>query len=165
MYDSEILSLIFKAYESAKNEHFQNQMDSITKISPYSSEINNAVFTLREIELYKEWGLTEANITRTVLIAEIDPNFNDINGKSNLEKMLKGLPPIDKFTGEIYVLHHIGQNYESPFAEIPKNLHSRTYYSVLHKKHIDSWRSDSQLINLTRAEFNNHWVLRGKQYL
>lgn len=165
MYDAETLALIFKAYETAKSEHLQNRMDNIIKISPYTSDINNTVFTIREIELYKEWGLTETYITRTALIAKIDPDFTDFKGERNIEKMLRGSPPTDPFTGDVYVIHHIGQNYDSPFAEIPKAFHSQTYYSILHKKHIDSWRADSRLVNLTRTEFANHWILRGKQYL
>lgn len=165
MYDSDTLDFFIKTYESAKNEHLKNRMDNIKRISPYTDEINYSVFTISEIELYIKWQLCEKYITRTALIAPIDPNYINAAGESNLQRMLNGDPPFDPVTGDIIVLHHIGQNYDSPFAEIPRLYHSKRYYSALHKKHIDSWRADKMLIALTKTEFFNHWQIRGKMYL
>lgn len=161
---SDQYEFILKTFEMVKTEHLKNRTDNIVRNSPYSMAINDAVFTVEEIELYKQLNLSEATITRTVLIAQIDLDFVDPQGKTNLNRMLGGNPPIDPETNSVYVIHHIGQNFDSPFAEIPKYYHSMKYYSVLHKKHIDSWRADRQLINLTNNEFAQHWRLRGVQY-
>ncbi len=161
---SDQYEFILKTFEMVKTEHLKNRIDNIVRNSPYSMVINDAVFTVEEIELYKRLNLSEVTITRTALIAQIDIEFVDSQGKTNLNRMLGGNPPIDPKTNSVYVIHHIGQNFDSPFAEIPKYYHSMKYYSVLHKKHIDSWRADRQLVNLTNNEFAQHWRLRGVQY-
>ena len=161
---SDKFDFISQTYEMVKTEYLKNRMDNILKHSPYSMKINKAVFTVEEIELYKLFKLTETVVTRPALVAEIDLNFKDQLGKTNLQRMLDGKPPIDPITGTVYIIHHIGQKYDAPFAEIPKHFHSKKFYSALHKKHIDSWRADKKLVNLTNNEFAQHWQLRGKQY-
>lgn len=165
MYSSEAMEFFNMVYKTVKNEHLTNRMDNIVKLSPYSMIINDFVFSVAEIELYIELNLKETITTRSVLTADIDILYKDINGETNLEKMLTGSPPIDPITRGIYTIHHIGQKYESPFAEIPELYHSQVYYSTLHKEHRDSWRSNKQLVSDTKTEISNHWIIRGRRYL
>ena len=62
-------------------------------------------------------GLVESTVNdRTVLKdTSINPDLIDEKGRTNLERMEKGLAPIDE-NGKPYNLHHIGQNADSLLA-------------------------------------------------
>ena len=90
----------------------------------------------------------------------IDPK----SGMTNQELMEKGRSPYDAKTGERIELHHIGQEYDSPLAELTADSEHGQYYSALHTKETESWRSDEQKCN----RYNNidrpqHWISRAKE--
>ena len=61
---------------------------------------------------------------RDVLVrTDIDYNQRDpVTGETNLERMERGVPPLDS-NGKPIELHHIGQRPDSPFAELTVNEH------------------------------------------
>lgn len=74
-------------------------------------------------ETLRRCNLTEATINgRKTLIQEIDLTKLDAHGKTNLERMKKGDPPLDA-NGVAIELHHIDQTMDSPYAELPWNEH------------------------------------------
>lgn len=90
---------------------------------------------------YDQIGLVAENIDgKPALIRSIDLSYkSELGGKTvtNLERMQKGAAAIDPATGEPYVLHHIGQNVDSPFAILTKAEHTGSgNYSVLHDVNI-----------------------------
>ena len=164
-YNNYQIEFINDVFELLKNNHLQNMVENITRMSPYSQNINDFVFDVKEIELYKELQLVESFVTRPVLLSEkIDINFIGPTGQTNLERMLIGYPPFDHLTNSSYMLHHIGQKYESPFAELSYQFHFSDHYSDLHKSRESSWRNDENQNNLTKKEFREHWMKRGRSY-
>lgn len=152
-----VLELFFK------QEYEQNRNYTIESISPYSKEINKYIRTTQELNLYKNCNLVENIITRRALIFPIDKDFKFVGGITNLERMLRGEAPRDSVTGEIIELHHIGQKFDSPFAELPRSIHCSTAtYTILHDTTIESWRIDKQLTSLTQQEIYNYWQMRGE---
>lgn len=76
--------------------------------------------------------------------------------QTNLDRMKDGYAPLDE-NGNPYQLHHVGQENDSPLAELTKEEHqSNGNYSILHTKEGPS--------EINRLEFNeqraNHWKER-----
>ncbi|MCR5289370.1 MAG: hypothetical protein K6E51_05210, partial [Treponema sp.] len=79
----------------------------------------------------------------------IDPSLVDSRGRSNIERMQKGLAPIGS-DGESVNLHHVDQTMNGPVKEMTATSHQQNY-STLHsntgqspsqinRKEFDSWR-------------------------
>ena len=101
--------------EGIKNEVAEKE--KIAEKSNYSNEVNEKIRSVEELEVYQNEGLVESTVNdRTVLKdTSINPDLIDEKGRTNLERMEKGLAPIDE-NGKPYNLHHIGQNADSPLA-------------------------------------------------
>lgn len=141
-----------------------NRQKNIIKMSSYSQLINPYIFSVDELEIYQNLNLTEGYITRPCLLADIDITYVTETGKTNLERMLGGHPPIDPLSRKEFVLHHIGQRFESPYAEIPKDIHAKKYYRIIHRIFSESWRSDKELIYQFNKDSAEHWIKRGEAY-
>ena len=81
----------------------------------------------------------------------------DSDGRTNIERINKGLNPIDS-TGASYEVHHIGQKPDSPYAILTKEQHKK-YYSVLHKN------TGTEVTQIDRTEFNADKKVFWKKYL
>ena len=79
----------------------------------------------------------------------INPNLVDSRGRSNIERMQKGLAPIGP-DGKSVNLHHVNQTMNGPVEEMTATYHQKNY-SLLHsntgkdssqinRKEFDSWR-------------------------
>lgn len=138
----------------------------IDEKSDYSSEVNEKISSVKELEVYQKANLKEENIDgRTCLVRDnIDMEYVDPkSGMTNQELMAKGRAPYDAKTGERIELHHIGQDYDSPLAELTENSEHGDYYSALHTKEGESWRNDSQKNNhYNNVERPDHWKSRVK---
>lgn len=112
-------------------------------------------------EIYEKAGLHEEIINgRPCLCKEVDMNYIDPKtGMTNRELMAKGRSPIDAETGERIELHHMGQGYDAPFAELcADSEHGDGNYSVLHTKSEGSWRNNQDLKNqYNNIDRPNHW--------
>ena len=139
----------------------------IKKETGWSDEIINRINSMEQYEIYKNAGLVEADINgRKVLIKkDIDLDYKDPKtGETNRERMEKGRSPIDSKTGEKIELHHMGQEFDSPFAELLENSeHGDGNHKTLHPKDKDSFRNDKEKeieYNKQKAE---HWKTRLNQ--
>lgn len=133
----------------------------------WSEEIINHIENMEQYEIYKKAGLHETEIDgRKCLIKDIDMDYVDPKtGMTNRELLEKGRSPIDSKTGEKIELHHMGQDYDSPFAELCENSeHGDGNHSVLHTKYEDSWRNNPELKNqYNNVDKPNHWKERAKE--
>ena len=139
----------------------------IKKETGWSDEIINRINSMEQYEIYKNAGLVEADINgRKVLIKkDIDLDYKDPKtGETNRERMEKGRSPIDSKTGEKIELHHMGQEFDSPFAVLLENSeHGDGNHKTLHPKDKDSFRNDKEKeieYNKQKAE---HWKTRLNQ--
>lgn len=150
------------AKELAKRKRDSDRR-SIYQMSIYSPKITNSLSSLSELMIYMSLELKEAHITRPVLICNVDPFYMDKNGILNIQKMLRGNPPINEM-GLPCHLHHIGQKFEAPFAELFPDFHNTgQYYRVLHPNlEKESWRIDPAKRTAFSKEKELHWIMRGE---
>ena len=139
----------------------------IKKETGWSDEIINRINSMEQYEIYKNAELVEADINgRKVLIKkDIDLDYKDPKtGETNRERMEKGRSPIYSKTGEKIELHHMGQEFDSTFAELLENSeHGDGNHKTLHPKDKDSFRNDKEKeieYNKQKAE---HWKTRLNQ--
>ena len=152
------------AYVLANSEDYT--ANEIAKASPYSKKINQYIRGLTELSVYTKLNLKESIITRPALLYNIDPDFCICPGIKNIDKMKKGEPPFDAITKEVIHLHHIGQEFSSPFAELPRRFHSSNkYYSILHETRIESWRWNKEYVDATNEEIKQYWINRSKMFI
>ena len=140
----------------------------LEKESPYSAEVNEYISSSEELQVYKEAGLVEQNIDgRTCLIREdLDLNYVDKqSGLTNAELIAKGRSPYDSKTGERIELHHIGQDFNAPFAELKSFSEHDLYSKTLHKSEMDSWRRDPEKVSEYGAQRKAHWKTRSEEEL
>ena len=86
----------------------------------WSDKIIDRIENLDQYEIYKKADLHEEEIDgRKCLVKKIDMDYVDPKtGMTNRERMERGWSPIDSKTGEKIELHHMGQDYDSPFDVI-----------------------------------------------
>lgn len=183
--DAKLKTGIDEMYEKAKMNETANVADSgegtsvgkvglneaekakIIEETGWSAEIINCIESMEQYEVYKNAGLHEAEINgRKCLIKDIDMDYVDPKtGLTNRELMEKGRPPIDAKTGETIQLHHMGQDFNSPFAELCANSeHGDGKDAILHDKKVESWRQDSEKKNkYNNVQRPNHWKARAKE--
>ncbi len=162
MKEKELIEKIHSLQLFFREQYEINREREINSVSPYSMDINKHIRRPEELEIYKSCNLIETTITRKTLIYPVDTS-HIYGGISNLERMLSGEPPRDAITNEIIELHHIGQRFDSPFAELPRLTHCSTKtYRLLHDASIESWRINKRLITLTQQESIKYWKIRGE---
>ena len=118
---------------------------------------------MEQYEIYKKADLHEEEIDgRKCLVKDIDLDYVDPKtGMTNRERMAKGRSPIDAKTEEKIELHHMGQGFDAPFAELcENNEHGDGNHATLHTKTSDSWRNDPELEKQYRGEKEEHWKTR-----
>jgi len=129
-----------------------------TELKQYSAEINEAISSVKEAEIYSNAGLKEGivNGRKALLRTDINMNQKDEFGQTNLERMKNGNPPIAS-NGEIIELHHIGQKADAPFAELTRTEHrGKGNDIILHDKNKVS-EIDRNAFHKERQE---HWQNR-----
>ena len=118
-------------------------------------------------EVYKDAGLHAVKIDgRWCLVKDIDMEYVDPKtGLTNRQLVEKGRAPIDAKTGERIELHHMGQDYDSPLAELCENSeHGDGKDAILHDKKIESWRQDPEKKNYyNNVQRPNHWKARATE--
>ena len=133
----------------------------------WSDEIIDHIENMDQYEIYKNAGLHEEEINgRKCLVKDIDMDYVDPKtGLTNRERMENGMSPIDSKTGEKIELHHMGQDADSPFAELCENSeHGDGNHATLHPKNGESWRQDPKLKNqYSNMDKPNHWKERSKE--
>ncbi|HIP13587.1 MAG TPA: nuclease [Arcobacter sp.] len=169
MSPSEVLSKSEKNGISGDREEvfeIKKEVDGKAEIeekSDYSKEVNGRIRTLKELEVYQDEGLEESTVNdRTVLKDNnINPDLIDAKGRTNLERMERGLAPLDE-NGRPYNLHHIGQNSDSPLAELRDDVH-KSKDGILHDKSKPSEVHGSNSSVNWDKERCAHWKARAEE--
>uniref|UniRef100_UPI0025FA5E63 HNH/ENDO VII family nuclease n=1 Tax=Butyrivibrio sp. TaxID=28121 RepID=UPI0025FA5E63 len=148
------------------------EREQIKKETGCSDEIIDYIKNMDQYEIYKNANLEEREIDgrKCLVKKDLDLDYvsektiddNHPNGISNRELMKLGRSPYDAKTGERIELHHMGQDYDSPFAELCEDSeHGDGNYSDLHANDTESWRRDKDLKNqYNNQDRPNHWKER-----
>ncbi len=107
-----------------------NEAAEIQMQSKYSLDVIKQIHSVDEYNVFKEAGLEQKLINgKSVLInPNIDLNFVDEFGRTNLERAKQGLSMLDS-AGNSYELHHIGQEANGTLAILTQEQHDNI---VLH---------------------------------
>lgn len=90
----------------------------------YPLDVIKEFRSMEQYNICKEAGLSTQMVNgKTALIRDIDLDFVDEMGRTNLERMRQGLAALDPATGGSYELHHIGQQADSTLAILTKAEH------------------------------------------
>lgn len=140
----------------------EQEKQEIKEKTGWSDKIVDAIRTKEEAQVYIDAGLVEGEVNDKLALLQpkIDgkacnePKWPDWNNKDLAEE---GYPPRDK-KGRPYELHHIGQNPDSPLAELTyEQHHSDGNFKILHT--FDESSIDRVLFNKERKEY---WSERSK---
>lgn len=135
----------------------------LEKESTYSMEVNKYISSPEELQVYKDAGLVEKNIDGRVCLIREDLDLEYVDkqsGFTNAELIAKGRSPYDAKTGERIELHHIGQDFNAPFAELQSVSEHDIYSKTLHKSEMDSWRRDPEKVSEYSKQRKAHWKNR-----
>ena len=101
-----------------------NEAAMIQRESKYPLDVIKEFKTYDQYKIAKEAGLRPVKINGKMnLVRDIDLNYADEFGRSNLQRMKEGLAALDPKTGQAYELHHIGQKADSTLAILTKAEH------------------------------------------
>lgn len=150
------------------------QRNEIKKETKWSDVVISYIKDMKQYQIYKEAGLIEVDINgrKCLVKKDLDLDYRSPKtiddahpeGISNRELMKEGNAPYDAKTGEKIELHHMGQAFDSPLAELCENSeHGDGNDPILHDKGVESWRRNPEL----KKKYNNeqrpmHWVERSR---
>ena len=138
------------------------EKDKIQDKSSYSDRINENIATKEELDIYIKAGLEETTVGDKPALIRKDIDLGQVDestGETNLQRMEKGKPPLDK-DGNPIELHHVGQKADSPLAELTKDEHrGKGNDSILHDKTQDS-EIDRKEFAKEKAEY---WKARAEE--
>jgi len=101
-----------------------NEAATIQREGRYPLDVIKEFSNIDQYNICKEAGLSPKMVNgKTALVRDIDLNFVDEMGHTNLERMQQGLAAIDPVTGDSYQLHHIGQKADSTLAILTEGEH------------------------------------------
>jgi len=138
-----------------------NEKNRIGKQSKYSADVNKYMSTTKELKVYQNENLEEDDINGRIVLKDnhINLSAKDVKGRTNIERMEKGLAPLDE-DGRPYNLHHVGQKADSPLAELKDNIHKQND-SILHDKSVPTEVHGGN-INWD-GERASHWKKKAKK--
>ena len=152
--------------EESTEEFSEKDREELKSETGWSDEIVDSIDTKEQAEIYKNADLHESNINgRECLVKDIDYDYVDEkSGMTNRERMALGRSPYDSKNGEKIELHHMGQDYDSPFAELDENSeHGDGNHSILHPTTEGSWRNDEGLESQYNSEKQKYWKARSEE--
>jgi hypothetical protein len=144
--------------ESVSLEAHEVLIEEDIKFKPLEEVLKDA--SGKELEIYEnaELVVTEVNGRETLMRTDIDYGAKDQFGRTNLERMEQGLSPL--VDGQPVELHHIGQEMDSPLAELTPTEHrGEGNYSTLH----DVTKESEINRTLFNAEKEAYWKARAEQ--
>ena len=124
----------------------------------WSDEIINSIQTLEEAEVLKKANLVDVEINGKKCLIKKDINMKqtDDKGRTNMDRMKQGFAPLDK-KGRSIELHHIGQDKESPLAELTSDEHDKIPNYPGSDVHKDENKTN------WHEERKEHWKKRGEE--
>ena len=108
----------------------------IRKESGWPAEVIDNIQSYEEYKIYQEAKLQVAEIGEKNALIRNDIAWDQVDekGRTNDERIERGLAPIDR-NGNAIELHHIGQHADSPLAELTFQEHRCDgNYSILHDR-------------------------------
>lgn len=127
----------------------------------YPETILDAIGSEAEANIYADAQVEPAivNGKDALIRTDIDYDQKDDFDRTNLERMKLGLAPLDS-EGKSIELHHIGQQQDSPLAELTRDEHrGKGNDNVLHNKQKES--------EIERGDFDKerqaYWKARAEQ--
>lgn len=150
-------SILSKTANLEKNGLSNKIKENIRKETGWSDEIINKIKSEEEYKIYKNANLQEAEINGKKVLIQRDINWEqkDSMRRTNLDRAKAGLSPISK-DGNTIELHHIGQENDSPLAELTKNEHrGKENYSILH--------NPEKVSEINRIEFEKERIAYWKK--
>lgn len=111
-----------------------NEVAAIQMDSKWPLDAIKDIHSTAEYEIYKKANLVPTRLSdgSWAYLREIDWSLVDEYGRTNRQRVLAKLAPIDE-TGRPYELHHIGQRADSPLAILTyAEHHSPENFSALH---------------------------------
>ena len=110
-----------------------NEVAKAQKMTKYPLDVIKKFNNMEQVNKCVEDGLVPRIIDgKIALVQNIDPDFVDESGVTNLQKMLDGKPPSDS-TGTPYELHHLAQENDGTLAVLTQEQHrSKDAYSIWH---------------------------------
>ena len=120
----------FLLKSATKSGLTMNEVALIQKESNLPMDVISQFHSMKEYLVYKEAGLKPVIVNgRVALVQDIDLNYvselPDGTKVTNLERMQRGLAPIEPATGEAYELHHIGQKADGTLAVLTRDQHRK----------------------------------------
>lgn len=105
-----------------------NQAAIIQRESNFPADVIRQFHSMDEYNVYKEANLKAVMVDgKTALVQDIDLNYlseqADGTLETNLQRMQRGVAPIDPATGKSYQLHHIGQKADGTLAILKESEH------------------------------------------
>lgn len=142
----------------------EEQRAEIKEKTGWSDDVLDNINSMEEAHIYLKAGLREAEIggKKCLIRGDIDWEQKDEKGRTNSERIQRGLAPLDQ-EGNAIELHHIGQHADSPLAELTHEEHRcNGNDSILHDKSIESevhgegnnWSNERQDYWKGRSEYN-----------
>ena len=138
------------------------EKQDIKEKTGWSDKIVDSIRSMDEAKIYMDAGLIEGEINGKPALIQPKIDGSACNESkwpdwSNKELAEEGYPPRDE-NGRPYELHHIGQNPDSPLAELTyEQHHCNGNFKVLHT--FDESTIDRRDFNRERAEY---WMERSK---
>lgn len=112
---------------ATKNGLKMNEAAKIQKESLLPMNVIKQLHSMDEYKIYKEAGLRPEMVNgKTALLPNINLDYKSFyqdQELTNLQRMRKGLPPIDPKSGKPYQLHHIGQKFKATLAVLTERQH------------------------------------------
>ena len=142
----------------------EEQRAEVKEKTGWSDDVLDNINSMEEADIYLKAGLREVEIggKKCLIRGDIDWEQKDEKGRTNSERIQRGLAPLDQ-EGNAIELHHIGQHADSPLAELTHEEHRcNGNDTILHDKSIESevhgegnnWSNERQDYWKGRSEYN-----------
>ena len=140
---------------AATNGLTMNQVATIQKESKYPLDVIKQFNNMEQYEICKKAGLQAKMVgKKTALIRDIDLDYVDEMGRTNLERMREGLAALDPATGKAFELHHVGQQADSTLAMLTQKEHRLgENYKIWHILSESTVHSSGNTWNRQRMDF------------
>lgn len=127
-----------------------NEAAQIQRESGYPLDVIKGFRTMEQYEVCQKAGLVPKMVNgKMALIRQIDLDFVDENGRTNLTRMQQGLAALDPATGEEYQLYYIVESRQSTIAILTKTEYmqsdsSEIWHTAAEMPQNDSWFFENQ---------------------
>lgn len=140
---------------AARNGLTMNQAAMIQKDSKLPLDLIKSFHSVEEYNVYKNSSLQLMKVDgKNALVQQIDWDFvGDLeDGRTNAQRVLDGLSPLDK-SGRPYEVHHVGQKQNSPLAILTSDEHKSNYKAIHKNTGQTSSDIDRNVFSKERREF------------